>query len=222
MLTRLNTQESFYYRVGQESAPTAGRRRASSQAQTRDRLIAAAAQAIAAHGFAGAKVELIAAAAGYTKGAFYSNFRTKEEVAVAVLERVLEDDGKGIRRVLANACGDPETLFAAIADETRERHANAPLRALRLELLLHAWRDASCRAAATELYRKRRAGYAELVREGLRRIGRPEPRDAMLFSDLLLALDHGHSALRLGGAEPMPVEAVMHLALRVLADHTPP
>ena len=47
---------------------------------TRERLLAAAAQVIDRYGFRAASIDLITAEAGYSKGALYSNFESKEAV----------------------------------------------------------------------------------------------------------------------------------------------
>ncbi|WP_449276848.1 TetR/AcrR family transcriptional regulator [Leucobacter sp. GX24907] len=61
---------------------TSARRR-----ETRGRLLDAAAEVFAAEGLRGASVEAICARAGFTRGAFYSNFTTKEQLFIALLER---------------------------------------------------------------------------------------------------------------------------------------
>src|ERR1700738_5060654 len=65
--------------------------RAESHAQTRERLLVAARQVFARHGFGGASVDMIAAEAGYSKGAIYSNFETKEAILFELLERYAEE-----------------------------------------------------------------------------------------------------------------------------------
>jgi AcrR family transcriptional regulator len=55
--------------------------------ETRRRLLDAGAYVFAQRGFAAATLDEIAAAAGLTKGAVYSNFDSKADLAVAVLER---------------------------------------------------------------------------------------------------------------------------------------
>ena len=54
--------------------------RAQQQAVTRERLLAAAEQVFARYGYGGASIELITSEAGYSKGAIYSNFESKEAV----------------------------------------------------------------------------------------------------------------------------------------------
>ncbi len=55
--------------------------------QTRERLIVAARTMFIKKGYADTSVEDVAVAAGYTRGAFYSNFGTKAELLIEVLRR---------------------------------------------------------------------------------------------------------------------------------------
>src|SRR5690349_8455643 len=60
--------------------------RAESQARTRAALLQAGAEVFVERGFAGSSVEAIAARAGFTRGAFYSNFASKEELFAELLQ----------------------------------------------------------------------------------------------------------------------------------------
>src|ERR1700757_3545780 len=53
---------------------------------TRTRFIQSAEKIFARDGFEAAKLEEIAADAGYTRGAFYANFESKEDLFLALLE----------------------------------------------------------------------------------------------------------------------------------------
>jgi AcrR family transcriptional regulator len=66
-------------------------RREDKKAQTRELLVAAAADAFLARGYAAVRLDDVAAAAGLTKGAVYANFASKAELAIAVLEREVDD-----------------------------------------------------------------------------------------------------------------------------------
>jgi AcrR family transcriptional regulator len=61
--------------------------REDSRDQTRQRLLDAAQKLIARKGLSAASVEDIAAAAGYTRGAFYSNFSSKGDLFIELLRR---------------------------------------------------------------------------------------------------------------------------------------
>lgn len=67
---------------------------------TRDRLLDAAAAVFAEHGYHGASVTSVAAAAGLTKGAVYSNYRSKEELFLELLDRNVDEVVTLIERLL--------------------------------------------------------------------------------------------------------------------------
>src|ERR1700757_808603 len=62
---------------------------------TCEKLFEAAARVFEEQGIGGASIEAIAAAAGFTRGAFYSNFESKDELIIAMLEDHVE---QSIRR----------------------------------------------------------------------------------------------------------------------------
>nr|WP_042191533.1 TetR/AcrR family transcriptional regulator [Kibdelosporangium sp. MJ126-NF4]CEL20137.1 Transcriptional regulator, TetR family [Kibdelosporangium sp. MJ126-NF4]CTQ97362.1 Transcriptional regulator, TetR family [Kibdelosporangium sp. MJ126-NF4] len=62
--------------------------RAESQARTRARLLEVAGELFLRDGYATTSLEKVADAAGYTRGAVYSNFRNKDELCMAVLDEI--------------------------------------------------------------------------------------------------------------------------------------
>jgi AcrR family transcriptional regulator len=96
---------------------TARLTRAERREQTRDDLIAAADRLFVSGGFHATSLDQIAAEAGYTKGAVYSNFASKEDLFFAVYERraaaaeaqMLElfegDVADGLHRLAADTSG---------------------------------------------------------------------------------------------------------------------
>jgi AcrR family transcriptional regulator len=80
---------------------TAVRRRAA----TRERLLDAARILLASEGIQGASVEHICEQAGFTRGAFYSNFSSKDELLLALCERESEEMFDKLR-----AAADPSAL----------------------------------------------------------------------------------------------------------------
>jgi AcrR family transcriptional regulator len=65
-------------------------RREDKKAETRRRLINAALDVFAEHGYAGASLDDVSETAGLTKGAVYSNFASKADLALAVLDRRID------------------------------------------------------------------------------------------------------------------------------------
>ena len=96
---------------------TARLTRAERREQTRDDLIAAADRLFVEGGFHATSLDQIAAAAGYTKGAVYSNFASKEDLFFAVYERRAEVSQAQMRELL----GDPEAMIDRLASDTGGR-----------------------------------------------------------------------------------------------------
>jgi AcrR family transcriptional regulator len=80
---------------------TARLTREQSKAATRERLLDAARSVFAASGFHGASVEEIAAAAGFSTGALYSNFDGKEDLFLALMEREIDEHAREIAAAVA-------------------------------------------------------------------------------------------------------------------------
>lgn len=70
--------------------------RGKSRAATRERLLDAARRVIARSGYHGASVEEIAAEAGFSTGALYSNFSGKADLFVALMEREIDAHSREI------------------------------------------------------------------------------------------------------------------------------
>jgi AcrR family transcriptional regulator len=77
--------------------------RAERQAQTRGELVDAAERLFTARGFHATSIDAVAAEAGFTKGAVYSNFASKEDLFFAVYERRVDARIAEIEAILAGA-----------------------------------------------------------------------------------------------------------------------
>src|ERR1700684_4315001 len=115
--------------------------RAEKQAETRARLIQAAASVFALRGFQAATVEEIAEEAGYSHGAVYSNFEGKEELFLAVFEQYMTQRVEEV-----TLASEIEGSFAerarAGADQWMQRFSqDRPTFLLHLEFMIHAARN---------------------------------------------------------------------------------
>jgi AcrR family transcriptional regulator len=168
--------------------------RAERQARTRSELLEAGARVFVERGFAGASVEAIAAAAGYTRGAFYSNFESKEELFAELLQEKVYS--RYAAMVESTAREGPRSLrevgeeLAAIQAEEDGRW----LFRLWLELLAHAGRDERFRTIAAGFWSANRAGTAGLIQAAYGDAAPPAAADrlasAMIALDIGLALQH--------------------------------
>ncbi|ANZ27391.1 MULTISPECIES: TetR/AcrR family transcriptional regulator [Rhodococcus] len=94
--------------------------RQETQARTREDLLATAAEHFLERGYAAASLDQIAEDAGYSKGAVYSNFRNKDELCFAVLDRIRAERMGEIAATLAAGAtlDDVVTAFGVWAERT--------------------------------------------------------------------------------------------------------
>ena len=97
--------------------------RAQRRQQTRARLLDAAGQVFARRGFHAATVDEVAEAAGYTKGAVYSNFANKDELFLALLDQRLAAQLQQVEALYA--IESSEELLAAMRGRTEQEFAAA-------------------------------------------------------------------------------------------------
>ena len=75
--------------------------RAESQAQTRELLVQTARRLFVSDGFLNTSLEKVAAEAGYSKGAVYSNFASKFDLGFVVIERIHDEQVERLQAELA-------------------------------------------------------------------------------------------------------------------------
>ena len=88
--------------VDADAAPLTARR-----ALTRDRLLAAASSVFAERGIIGASVEEVCEAAGFTRGAFYSNFADKDELVLVLIQQSIAGQYAAAEHAIAEATSAP-------------------------------------------------------------------------------------------------------------------
>jgi AcrR family transcriptional regulator len=182
------------------------------KAETRRRLLEAAAEVFIRRGFQGASVEEIAAEAGYTRGAFYSNFQSKEQLFVELLhERVYHEFEDLLRRIPAELSPVERLRFGA--DELVRNYRRAEeggeghwLFALWLECLAHAARHPDFRSLAATFWRGTRAMNAHALGDAFERLGRDPPIEPKHLATALTALDIGLAVQRLVDPQEVPLE----------------
>jgi AcrR family transcriptional regulator len=138
------------------------------QEQTRSDLLDAAARVFARRGYHSASVEEIAAEAGYTTGAVYSNFKGKEELFLALADRQVDDRVTEIRAVADAAEGGGEP-GAEAADQFRaflERDPEWPL------LFYEFWSMGARNKNLQGELRKRRDAVRDALAETLERVAK--------------------------------------------------
>jgi AcrR family transcriptional regulator len=159
--------------------------RARQRERTRRALLNAAIQAVSSWGYERATIDLVAQAAGYSKGAFYVHFDSKERIFLELLKE-------------AAAClvrvkpADRSSVVDSLAGLVRDHPYWAPLAS---EFTAHAWRNERVRHGLDELWEH----CIEQVAAGLVEAGRA-PSDVRAQAETIVEVFRG-VALQSGADE---------------------
>jgi AcrR family transcriptional regulator len=164
------------------------------QEETRRLLLDAAERVFLQRGMQGSSVEAIAAEAGFTRGAFYSNFRSKEELFVELLQdRVYRQYAETAIEAQAQPGSPRDRLRWGIErlKEPYEREDGRWLFRLWLECLTLATRDEEFRRLAATFWSGNRELLAEQTKEVFKEVGRKPPLPPKQIATAMIALDIG-------------------------------
>lgn len=153
--------------------PAVSRQRARTEA-TRKKLLAAAEKTFARDGFEAVRLEDIASMAGYTRGAFYANFKSKEDIFFALLEQWVARRIAEITELLARE-DTPAKRLRALREHYVQLAKDRRLVLLSLEFKLFAIRHPEAHARLRTRQRPLRACGGDLVRRIAHEVGRDLP-----------------------------------------------
>lgn len=201
-------EDSSITEAAHDAAPTARRR------ETRARLIDAATDVFVEEGLQGASVESICTRAGFTRGAFYSNFSSKEELFLAALTHEHEKRLENLRTRAAeleprlHTLETPlerQTLAAYVTDFVAPTEPTLDWFLLETEFVLLATRDAALAPGFAEFLQRFEGAIAAIVEDLVAAAGRrfliPVDQAVATFSALyersyrLRALDPGQTTV---------------------------
>jgi AcrR family transcriptional regulator len=134
------------------------------QEHTRRCLLDAAARVFARRGLTQASVDEVAADAGFTKGAVYANFGSKEELFLEMLDVRFARRLADMERAMST--DEPPEVHARVAgrDFVDFLSSDPDWQRLFFEAALHASRDGAFRGKLQEHYATMRARMADLLR----------------------------------------------------------
>lgn len=142
------------------------------RAETRRRLLSAASAAFAENGFGRTTVEHVCDRAGYTRGAFYSNFGSLDELFFSLSAQrsaaVVEAVEAAVRRAIESDARSLDAVMDAVVGAlpiSRDSHL------LALEFAAHALRHAEVAAALAADRRHLRQALVPVLRLGLQAAG---------------------------------------------------
>jgi len=191
--------------------------------QTREHLLAAAAEVFAERGFYGATLDEVAAVAGFTKGAVYSNFKNKEDLFLALFKANYDREMDALRGVLAASEAPPEDriseFVALIRDQTARAGRNFNL--LYQEFSLYAARNPVVREELNRIDEQGVLALAEILRAERVRVGLEPLASPIQTARIVELLFRGIGQLRVlqpDVADDEFVEAAIAFVARGLGD----
>jgi len=181
---------------------------------TREKLFEAAARVFEEQGIGGASIEAVAAAAGFTRGAFYSNFKSKDELIIAMLEDHVDQSIRRLHDLLERHRSLPDFIEAL---RTMDRSRQDPLGRsplLHMEMILFVARAEKRRPELAKRLRARRKLIADIVETTSKNSGRNPGLDPAWWGAIVLAMEDGFRLHRLIDPETTPADSF----LRAIAD----
>jgi AcrR family transcriptional regulator len=181
---------------------------------TRDKLFEAAARVFEEHGIGGASIETIAAAAGFTRGAFYSNFKGKDELIIAMLEDHVEQTARRHLDLLTRH-GNLADFIEAM--KTMDRGEQDPLGRsplLHMEMILFVARAEKRRPELAKRLRAGRKLIADVIETTSKNSGKDPVLAPSWWGAIVLAMEDGFRLHRLIDPQTTPADSF----LRAISD----
>jgi AcrR family transcriptional regulator len=192
--------------------------REESRQQTRERLLDAGRSAFVRLGFGGASIDVISAEAGYSKGAFYSNFDSKEALFLDLLGRHMATEAVQLQALL-----DQDDVLVPLGDWLHTLNRDADWALLAMELQLHAHRSPKFAAEYDRLNEEHAGRLGALLSALFARSGKRMPCLPDQLGRALMALAHGMVLQRQPtNGRPDPAGAMIKLVLESLLSASPP
>jgi AcrR family transcriptional regulator len=161
------------------------------QARTRSSLMRSAARVFARRGLRQATIDEVAADAGFTKGAFYANFSSKEELFLAMLDEGFATRLRQVEELSASDSEIERRARVAGADFARYMGATADWQRLFFEFVAHAARNELFRRELVWRYRDLRTGIAEIFAQRSAELEMTSPVDVNQLAMMTFAMANG-------------------------------
>jgi AcrR family transcriptional regulator len=192
------------------------------KALTRERLLGAARTVFASRGFHGASVEEIAAEAGFSTGALYSNFDGKEDLFLALMDREIDDHAREIAEAVRERTSVAERARGG-ADQWMAMIRREPeLLLLFMEFWAYAARDPKVRRRVADSFARARQTLTRLIQDGARDF---ELELALPAEQLAIAIDalaDGIARQKMADPDAVPDELMGRVLALLLAGASRP
>lgn len=158
---------------------------------TRQVLLDAAEEVFARKGLTGAALEEIADAAGFTRGAIYSQFGAKEKLFLAVVDRQRQRFLDGFAEVMMSFHRLSDVDVDELAQRWRQLSSGADRAALGYELTLYLLRNPEARESVAAQRRETVRALGEFISKNVARIGGTLSMEPETLARIVLAANDG-------------------------------
>jgi AcrR family transcriptional regulator len=135
------------------------------QAKTRSALLRSAAKLICRKGITEASIDDVATDAGYTKGAFYANFKSKEEMFLVMLDEAYAEELERLEAHLPGEGAPAEEVRESAEDFLSYVRSNPDWPRLYFEFVVYSARNPEFRDELATRNRAMRERIAEVIRK---------------------------------------------------------
>lgn len=189
--------------------------RKENRARTREQLLTSARVVFAKNGYAGATVDLIAENAGYSKGAFYSNFDSKESVFLTLLNQHKEEEVRALEGMLTSF-QSMESLLEEVGTYYAKLENDLDWGLLGAEFQIHAGRDPEFAKHILKLNREQQASLGRLIGRLFAKTKQKLPGSPEELAAILIGLCVGLSLQRASDKSAVPKGTMGNAILLVL------
>jgi AcrR family transcriptional regulator len=188
--------------------------------RNRELVLAAARRMFLTRGYHGASLEQIADAAGFSKGVVYSQFESKADLFLALLEQRIderaEDNARLVEKLAASDGLTVDQGLTALAEHvTRRDRADAAWGLLVIEFRVHAARNPDLNRRYGEVHERTVAGVARVVARIYDRADEALPLPAPELARLLITVGAGARLEQATNSEVLPNALVAELLARL-------
>ena len=158
--------------------------------RNRARLLAAARRLFMARGYHGATLEQIAEEAGFSKGVVYSQFKSKADLFMTLLEARIEERAAQNRALVEDLPGD-RAIAELFANNARIARAEPKWGLLVIEFRVHAARDPEVNRRYAAAHGRTLDAFAEVIATVYERAGEEPPFEPRRMAELVMAIGAG-------------------------------
>ena len=183
--------------------------------RNRDEVLAAARRVFLERGYAGASLDTIADEAGFSKGVVYSQFRSKGDLFIALLEQRIAERAAQNAAIAKRARG-LDGIRALLRTGRQDGDAEPRWGLLLLEFRVHATRDAALNRRYAEAHRRAIESLATLLARFYQEAAIAPAADVRQLATLILTWATGIQLERAVDARGLPQAVVDRAIFRLL------